>query len=145
MSRLAVGSDHAGFRAKEKIRRLLEERGLSVRDFGTDGEASVDYPDIGFALAEAVSRGEVDRGILVCGSGVGMSVVANRVPGVRAALVTDPAAAAQSRAHVDANVLVLPGRPEPPSLEEIVTAWLETPFEGGRHAARLKKIEERRR
>ncbi len=140
--KIAIGSDHAGVGLKERIGALLAELGQSVQDLGTNGSDPVDYPDYGARVAESVSTGAVDRGILVCGSGVGMSIVANKFPGVRAALCADPQVARTSRAHNDANVLVLGerGREIEHGLD-IVKAWLDTPFDGGRHARRLQKIE----
>jgi glycine hydroxymethyltransferase len=141
--KIAIGSDHAGVGLKDRIGALLSELGQSVEDLGTNGIEPVDYPVYGARVAEAVSTGAVERGILVCGSGVGMSIVANKFPGVRAALCTDPQLARSSRAHNDANVLVLGERVlDPENGMAIVKAWLETPFDGGRHARRLQKIEE---
>jgi glycine hydroxymethyltransferase len=141
--KIAIGSDHAGVGLKDRIGALLTELGQSVEDLGTNGIEPVDYPVYGAKVAEAVSTGAVERGILVCGSGVGMSIVANKFPGVRAALCTDPQLARSSRAHNDANVLVLGERVlDPENGMAIVKAWLETPFDGGRHARRLQKIEE---
>jgi glycine hydroxymethyltransferase len=141
--KIAIGSDHAGVGLKDRIGALLAELGQSVEDLGTNGIEPVDYPVYGARVAEAVSTGAVERGILVCGSGVGMSIVANKFPGVRAALCTDPQLARSSRAHNDANVLVLGERVlDPENGLAIVKAWLETPFDGGRHARRLQKIEE---
>jgi ribose 5-phosphate isomerase B len=141
--KLAVGSDHAGFELKEYVKNLLKELGHACRDEGTDTEASVDYPDFGLKVAKLVSDGTVDRGILVCGTGVGMSVVANKVKGVRAVLAQDLYTAMQGRRHLDSNILVLGGRVIGKGLaEEIVKVWLDTPFEGGRHEARIDKIKE---
>jgi glycine hydroxymethyltransferase len=141
--KIAIGSDHAGVEMKDRIGALLAELGQSVQDLGTNGSDPVDYPDYGARVAESVSTGAVDRGILVCGSGVGMSIVANKFPGVRAALCADPQVARTSRAHNDANVLVLGERGlDPDGGLAIVKAWLDTPFDGGRHARRLQKIEE---
>ncbi|HVN96532.1 MAG TPA: ribose 5-phosphate isomerase B [Syntrophorhabdaceae bacterium] len=140
--RIVIGSDHAGFELKEQVKKVLLQRQETVTDVGASGETSVDYPDFGFKVAELVSRKEADKGILVCGTGIGMSVVANKVKGVRAALVFDLYTAIQSRRHLDANILVLGGRVTGSGLaEEIVKAWLDTPFEGGRHQARIEKIE----
>ncbi len=138
---VALASDHAGFRLKEIVKAILEEEGTPQEDFGTDSVASVDYPDYAKPALECILSGEADRGILVCGSGVGMSIVANKFPGIRAALVSDPKAAEMARRHNDANVLVLPGRTmEKAEAEEIVKAWLHTEFEGGRHQRRLDKV-----
>jgi len=135
--KIIIGSDHAGFDLKEALKGAIG----GMTDIGTDSGESVDYPDFGVRVARSVSSGEYERGILICGSGVGMSIVANKVPGIRAALCTDVDTARLSRMHNDANILVLAGRRT--DLKEavaIVTVWLETPFEGGRHARRLDKI-----
>jgi len=138
---VALASDHAGFRVKEMAKEILHELGIPVEDFGTDSEASVDYPDYAKLAIASVAEGKADRGVLVCGSGVGMSIVANRFPGIRAALASDAQTAEMSRKHNDANVLVLPGwklgRKE---AEEILKVWMQTEFEGGRHQRRLDKI-----
>lgn len=141
MVRFIVGSDHGGLEVKEAVIALLKERGAEVIDAGTDSPASVDYPDFGVKVAGMVSRGEADQGVLVCGTGIGMSIVANKFPGVRAALVTDKFMARMSREHNNANVLVLGGRiVDVPTAECLVTAWLDAAFEGGRHQGRLDKI-----
>lgn len=135
--KIIIGSDHAGFALKEALKGAIG----GMTDIGTDSEESVDYPDFGVRVARAVASGEFDRGILVCGSGVGMSIVANKVPGVRAALCTDTETARLSRMHNDANILVLAGRrTDPETAVAIATVWLDTLFEGGRHARRLAKI-----
>ena len=139
--KILLGSDHAGLRLKVEIQRHLEARGVQVEDFGTYDESSVDYPDFARMVAGGVSRGEADRGILVCGSGVGMSIVANKFPHVRAALVTGVEVAAQSRAHVDANVLVFGEKYTPVDVAlKALDTWLDTRFEGGRHERRVEKI-----
>ena len=139
--KILLGSDHAGLRLKVEIQRHLEARGVQVEDFGTYDDTSVDYPDFARMVAGGVSRGEADRGILVCGSGVGMSVVANKFPHVRAALVTGVEVASQSRAHVDANVLVFGEKYTPVDVAlKALDTWLDTRFEGGRHARRVEKI-----
>jgi ribose 5-phosphate isomerase B len=139
--KIAIGSDHAGFELKEQIKNILLERHTTITDVGTTTEESVDYPDFGLKVAELVSGGEVEKGILICGTGVGMSIVANKVKGVRAALAFDLYTAIQSRRHLDANILVLGGRVTGKGLaEEIVKSWLDTPFEGGRHQRRIDKI-----
>ncbi len=136
-----IGCDHAAFELKEKIKTLLRDRGIQVEDVGTTGAVSVDYPDYGKQVASQVSDGRFDRGILLCGTGLGMSMVANRFPGVRAALCHDLFGAIMSRKHNDANILVLGGRVTGDILAaEIVAAWLETPFEGGRHQKRLDQF-----
>jgi len=139
--KIAIGSDHAGYALKEDIKKILEARKDIIVDVGTDPESSVDYPDFGIEAARLVSEGKAERGILVCGTGIGMSVTANKVKGIRAALVFDLYTAMQSRKHLDANILVLGGRITGKGLaEEIVRAWLDTPFEGGRHQKRIDKI-----
>jgi ribose 5-phosphate isomerase B len=143
MSSIIIGADHAGFLLKEKLKGFLAERGLDVIDAGTYNGDSVDYPDFGRKVAESVSSGSVKRGILVCGSGVGMSITANRFPGVRGALCLDEDTARLSRMHNDSNVLILAGRKtDIETAKGIVKTWLETDFEGGRHQVRLDKITE---
>jgi len=140
---VAIASDHAGLDLKNKITRFLKEQGLAVSDFGTNNHDSVDYPDYGVPVARAVSEGQIQRGILICGTGIGMSIVANKFPGVRAALCFDPFTAKVSRLHNDANILVLGQRVlDEKTALEIVRLWLATGFDGGRHARRLAKIEE---
>ncbi|MBZ0157439.1 MAG: ribose 5-phosphate isomerase B [Alphaproteobacteria bacterium] len=139
--RIAIGSDHAGLEMKRELLSLLQEMGHEQVDYGTDTPQSVDYPDFGERVARAVASGEVDRGILICGTGIGMSIVANKIQGVRAALCNELFSARMSRLHNDANVLVLGGRVIGKDLaKEIVRTWMTTPFEGGRHFNRLKKI-----
>ena len=138
---MAIGSDHAGYALKEDVKKVLEGRNDTVVDAGTNTENSVDYPDFGIEVARLVSEGKAEKGILICGTGIGMSVTANKVKGIRAALVFDLYTAIQSRKHLDANILVLGGRITGKGLaEEIVRAWLDTPFEGGRHQKRIDKI-----
>jgi ribose 5-phosphate isomerase B len=139
---ILIASDHAGYELKEKLVRLLGERGVAVRDLGTDSPESPDYADYAHPLARAVSTGEVQRGVLLCGTGLGMSYVANRYPHVRAAVAWSPEVAKLARQHNDANVLVLPARfvSEEESLR-ILETWMETEFEGGRHERRIDKIE----
>ena len=140
---IIIGSDHAAFALKEKIRAFVADLGYAVQDAGTFSEASVDYADIGSKVAAGVSRGDYRRGILLCGTGLGMSMVANRFPHVRAALCTDLFAAIMSRSHNDANILVLGGRTTGDILaEEIVRVWFSTPFDGGRHTVRIEKIDQ---
>ncbi len=135
--KIIIGSDHAGFALKEELKKAV----AGMKDIGTDGEDSVDYPDFGARVARAVSSGAFERGILVCGSGVGMSIVANKFAGVRAALCTDVETARLSRMHNDANVLVLAGRrTDTKAAVAIAEVWLATPFEGGRHERRIDKI-----
>lgn len=141
--RVYLGSDHAGFAMKQAVKEYLDKRGYEVTDVGTDSGESVDYPDFAHEVAHAVSSGDADRGVLVCGSGIGMAMAANKVSGVRAATVTDPELAKMSRAHNDANVVALGGRYIPQqTAEEILDAFFDTPFEGGRHQRRVDKIEE---
>jgi len=140
--RLAVGADHAGFALKEQVKAFASSLGHAVEDLGTGGTASVDYPDFADAVCRRVLAGGADRGILVCGSGVGMSIAANRHRGIRAVLCTDLYLARFSRLHNDANVLCLPGRLMGPGLaEEVVRTWLETPYEGGRHQRRVEMLD----
>ena len=138
--KIAIGSDHAGYELKEQVKRGLA--GLhEVTDVGTDSTDSVDYPDFALSVARLVAEGKVERGILLCGTGIGMSVAANKVRGIRAALAFDLYTAMQSRRHLDANILVLGAGVTGRALAlEIVAKWLETPFEGGRHARRIEKI-----
>lgn len=139
--KIAIGSDHAGFELKEYVKEILLKRHETVNDVGTHGVESVDYADFGLKVAELVSKGEAEKGILVCGTGEGMNIIANKVKGIRASLVFDLYTAIQSRRHLDANVLVLGGRVTGKGLaEEIVKVWLDTPFEGGRHQKRIDKI-----
>jgi ribose 5-phosphate isomerase B len=145
MSAIFIGSDHAGFDLKEKIKGYLVKRGYSVQDVGTHSTESCHYPEYAYAVAEAVSRKKASRGILICKTGIGNSIVANRVPGVRASLCYNVAAAKLTRQHNDSNILVLgSGFVSAALAKRIVQAWLDTEFEGGRHQLRLdmlKKIE----
>jgi len=139
---IIIGSDHAAFPMKEAVKKFLSDKGIEVTDAGTNGPESVDYSDYGIKVASAVSSGEFDRGILLCGTGLGMSMVANRFAHVRAALCGDIFAARMSRLHNNANILVLGGRVIGEALAmEIVKTWIETEFEGGRHLARLDKFD----
>jgi ribose 5-phosphate isomerase B len=141
--RISIGSDHAGYDVKEAIKEQLVGLGYEVEDIGTHSTESVDYPDFGRAVAESVAEGRNARGVLVCGSGLGMSIVANKVPGVRAALAWSEELARLSRAHNDANVLVVGARVTPPeAIRGIVRTFLETDFAGGRHATRVAKMME---
>lgn len=140
--RIPIAADHRGFELKEKLKRQLVALGFEVQDLGTHSAASTDYPDYAHPLAEQISRGEVKRGVLLCGTGLGMAYAANRHPHVRAAVAWAPEVAEMARRHNDANVLVLPSD----YLSEsdgvaILRMWLETPFEGGRHERRVEKIE----
>ena len=139
---LLVASDHAGFALKEALKQSLDRLGVPYEDLGTATADPVDYPDFARRVAEPVSRGEAERGLLVCGSGQGMAMTANRYHGVRAAIACDEEEARLSREHNDANVLSLAGRRiDPAQAERILKIWLETPFAGGRHAARVAKID----
>lgn len=139
--RIAVGADHAGYEAKEHLKLRLAAQGHSIEDVGTHGSASVDYPDFAGQVGRRVAGGKAELGLLVCGSGIGMSIAANKVRGVRAAVCTDPYSARVAREHNDANVLCLGSRVTGLGLmEEIASAFLRSGFEGGRHAARVEKI-----
>lgn len=141
--RIAIASDHAGFVLKESVRRYLEEKGFDVTDYGAFTEERTDYPDFGKKVAHAVKSGEVDRGVLVCGSAIGMCIVANRFKGVRAAVLRDEYDAEMSRRHNDANVACFGGRvTEFTEVKNLVDTFLSTGFEGGRHEVRVKKIDE---
>lgn len=138
---IAIGCDHRGFGLKQAIMTLLKEMGQECADFGCYGTALVDYPDLAGKVAEAVSRGEVERGILICSTGIGMSIAANKVRGVRAAVSNDTFSARRARQHNDANVLCLGASIVGQDLaEEIVRIFFSTEFEGGRHSRRLEKI-----
>ena len=140
---LAIGSDHGGFALKQAIMEHLREKGVEYKDFGTYTEESCDYPEYGEAVARAVAGGECDRGIAICGTGIGISIAANKVRGVRAAVCGDCYSAEMTRRHNDANVLCMGGRVVGDGLAlKIVDVFLETPFEGGRHARRVGKIHE---
>jgi ribose 5-phosphate isomerase B len=142
--KVAIGSDHRGFRAKSSVKTALELLGHEVLDLGSDDGRSCDYPDLAFPTAQAVVSGDAERGILMCGTGIGMSIAANKTKGVRAALCHDELTARLSRQHQDANVLCLPADLVGEELiRRIVEVWLETPFEEGRHARRVAKITER--
>lgn len=139
--RVALGADHAGVHLKDAVRSLLQARGIEIHDFGTVDEASVDYPDYAAQVGRAVAAGEADRGILACGTGLGMAIAANKIAGVRAAAVVDLESARLSREHNDANVLALGARVTSAEMAlQIVATFLDTPFAGGRHQRRLDKI-----
>jgi ribose 5-phosphate isomerase B len=141
--KIAIGADHAGFAAKEEIKTVIKALGHAVIDEGTTGDASVDYPDFALKVAHAVASREADRGVLICGTGIGMSIAANKVDGIRAALVSDEKTAALSRQHNDANVFCAGSRTTPVvKIAESLKVWLQTPFEGGRHMNRVAKIAE---
>ncbi len=138
---IIIGSDHGGLVLKAALSSYLKRRGLDVTDAGTNDEASVDYPDYGQKVAETVIAGEAELGILICGTGIGMSIAANKIPGIRAALVTDVFMARMAKEHNNANVLVLGGRVlDEQKACDLVGAWLDATFEGGRHQSRLDKI-----
>jgi ribose 5-phosphate isomerase B len=138
---LAIGSDHAGFALKQQLVEHLQKKGYDIRDIGCPDESSVDYPDFAAAVARLVAGPGFEKGILVCGSGLGVAIAANKIAGVRAVTANDLESARLSRAHNDANVLALGARlVRPASALEIVDAWLDTEFEGGRHQQRLDKI-----
>lgn len=140
--KIIIGSDHAGYSMKEKVKAHLSERDIQVEDVGTHSEESVDYTDFGKKVAQKVSDGTFDRGILICGTGLGMSMVANRYRGVRAALVNDLFSTIMSRRHNDSNILAMGGRLIGDTLAfQLVDTWLETPFDGGRHQDRLEKMD----
>lgn len=142
MKHIIIGSDHAAYEKKEEVKKILTNLNIEVNDIGTSSsEHSVDYPDIAQKVAGEISIGTFSRGILLCGSGIGISIAANKFPSVRAALCYSKEAARLSRAHNDANILVLPGRlPLEDELEDILKTWLETDFEEGRHTRRIEKI-----
>lgn len=141
---IAIGSDHAGFNLKEAVKDILAEMGHTHEDFGCHGTISVDYPDIAFIVADAVAAGRFEQGILVCGSGIGMSIVANKVDGIRAALCHDTFCAKGAREHNNANILCMGERVIGQGLaKEIVIAYLTSEFEGGRHARRVEKMHAR--
>jgi len=141
--KLIIGNDHAGFTLKNKVKTLVEKMGHTVEDVGCHSEDSVDYPIYGKAVSASVSEGRFSKGILICGSGLGMSMIANRFTGVRAALCNDVFSAALSRRHNDANLLVMGGRLIGGDLaEEIVRTWLSTEFDGGRHQDRIVQLDE---
>ena len=138
---IVIGSDHGGLALKTTLNSYLKRRGFEVTDAGTNSDASVDYPDFGLKVAETVISGEAELGILICGTGIGMSIAANKIPGIRAALVTDVFMARMAKEHNNANVLVLGGRVlDEQKACDLVGAWLDATFEGGRHQERLDKI-----
>lgn len=141
--KIAIASDHRGYEAKELIKSLLKKTGHEVEDFGTSESKSCDYPDYALPACNAVASGQADNGILICGSGIGMSIVANKVKGIRAALCQDEMFVQTAREHNDANVLCLPAMLVNDSLlNRIVDSWLNTEFQGGRHQRRVEKIHE---
>jgi len=139
--KVCIGSDHAGFIVKEHLKKALKEWGHDVTDVGAPSEESCDYPDFAEKVARCVGKGDAERGILICGTGIGMSIAANRVPGVLAACVHDRVTAEMSRRHNNANVFCAGSRIVPAGeIEANLRVWLDTPFEGGRHARRVEKI-----
>jgi ribose 5-phosphate isomerase B len=141
--KIAIGADHAGFEVKEKIKQQLAEMNLEVQDLGTSSLDSVDYPDFGAAVGREVASGKADQGIVVCGSGIGIALAANKIHGVRAAQVWNEETARLARRHNDANVLSIGARVLPEAeIPKIVAAWFDADFEGGRHADRVAKISE---
>jgi ribose 5-phosphate isomerase B len=141
--KVAIGSDHAGFEIKQTVAEFLVTNGIQIEDFGTFSADSVDYPDYAEKVGIAVQAGQADRGVLVCGTGLGVCIAANKIHGIRAVAPWSPETARLSRQHNDANVLCLSGRHMEKALVlELVKIWLETPFEGGRHQRRVSKISE---
>lgn len=143
MDTIVIGADHAGFKAKEELKSMLEQKGYRVVDVGTTSEESTDYPDYAVKVAQAVSSGQAKQGVLVCGTGIGMCMTANKIKGVRAALVTDEFTAEMSRKHNNANVFCAGARVVPTdTMKALLDKWLATPFEGGRHERRVRKIDD---
>jgi ribose 5-phosphate isomerase B len=141
--KIAIASDHAGFELKEKIKKFLDNLGYKYKDFGTDSNESVDYPDYALKVAESVAKKEYDRGILICGSGIGMCMTANKVPGIRAALCHNVEMAKLSREHNDANILTFGSRIiDKKTAKAMVKVWLKTEFLGERHLRRVNKMKE---
>lgn len=139
--KVAIASDHGGVNIREEIKKLMDEMGIQYEDFGCDCGTSVDYPDYALPVAEKVAKGEFDRGILICGTGIGMSIAANKVKGIRCALVHDLFSAKATREHNDSNMLAMGERVIGPGLaREIAKVWLTTDYEGGRHENRVGKI-----
>lgn len=139
--KIAIASDHGGYRLKEEIKKYLQERSIEILDLGTDSEESVDYPKFGHDCAQAVAEGTAERGIVCCGTGIGISIAANKVKGIRCALCTDVTMAELSRQHNNANLLALGGRTtDIKTALEITKAWLDTEFEGGRHERRVNML-----
>ncbi|MDO5027745.1 MAG: ribose 5-phosphate isomerase B [Bacillota bacterium] len=139
--KISIGSDHAGFDLKEQLKKYLEDQGYEVLDEGTFSKDSVDYPDYGKKVGERVASGQADRGLVVCGSGIGISIAANKVDGIRCALVSEPLSAKLSRMHNNANVLAMGGRLTGFEMaQECLKVFLETEFEGGRHQRRIDKL-----
>jgi len=140
--KIAIGTDHAGFKLKETLKKFLLKEGHKVNDFGTFSEERCDYPKFGYKVAQAVAGGKFDRGILICSTGIGQSIVANRVPGIRAALCYNLKCARLSRQHNDANIIIFGARfMKEETAKKALTVWLKTEFQGGRHLRRLKQID----
>lgn len=138
---LAIGCDHGGFRLKQAVMKHLDSRGVAYKDFGSFDEGAVDYPDIARAVGKAVAAGECERGILICGTGIGISIAANKIPGIRCALCSEPFSARMTREHNDANILALGGRVLGDGLAaDIVDTFLGATFQGAHHTARIEKI-----
>ena len=140
--KIAIASDHGGYELKEKIKAHLEKRGLTVLDMGTDSEESVDYPVYGKKCAEAVAKGQAERGIVCCTTGIGVSIAANKVKGIRCALCTDVSMADMAKKHNDANMLALGGKTAFAAALDITDTWLDAAFEGGRHQRRVDQLNE---
>jgi ribose 5-phosphate isomerase B len=141
--KVALGSDHGGFELKEAIKKHLNRKGIEFVDYGTFNNESVDYPDYGRITAEAIMKGDCDRGIVICGTGIGISIAANKVKGIRCALVSEEYSARMAKAHNNANMIAMGGRVVGEGIATgIVDVWLETEFEGGRHERRVEKIME---
>lgn len=139
--KIVLASDHGGYDLKEVIKKHLTEKGYDIMDLGTNSEDSVDYPDYGYAAGEVVAQGKADRGIVFCGSGIGICIAANKVKGIRCALLTSVEMAVLAKSHNDANIISLGGRLTPPDLAiQIVDTWLTTEAEGGRHQRRIDKL-----
>jgi len=141
--KIGIGADHKGFKKKEAIKKFLQEKGYKVVDFGTDSEESCDYPDFALPLAKTLSKGEIDRGILICNTGIGMSISANKVKGVYAALCTTLETAESARRHNNSNMLAMGASLNTEEeMKKMVEKWLNTDFDGGRHLRRINKIKE---
>lgn len=140
--KIAIGSDHRGFKLKEKIREFLEEQNHEVKDCGSFSDDSSDYPDFALPVAESVASGDSQKGILVCNSGIGMCIAANKVPGIRAAIVFDKKSAAMTAKHNNPNVICLREDTDAENAFNIIKTWIETPFKGGRHLKRIDKIKD---
>ena len=139
--KLSIAADHRGYQAKERMKTLLAELGHEAEDFGTDSTAPCDYPDCAYPAAKAVATGQTERGILFCGTGIGMSLAANKVPGIRAALCHDEVTVDMARRHNDANILCLPAdQLGDKQMAQIIRIFLDTPFDGGRHLRRIQKL-----